>query len=355
MKLRHASIRNFKGVRRLDLDLEPQARHVTCLLGDNGSGKTTVLQAIALLLSLATRRTRDPASFNWHGFLPERVDSLGPSSVELDVEFEPEELEAMATLFQQWYDSLPGEWRQSHTIVPPGASPRVTLAYQSGKLSSPQGWSGVNQFLGRYYIKALMKTDSSVRLRFRSVGDVFWFDQYRNLGSALTQDDQAVESWQAGVTQYREFLVVNWAYHMSKQRGGKDYIPDLERLFSRIFERTKFVGVRPREMGRTSGVEDSYFLLERDGKEFDVAEMSSGEQAVFPLIYEFVRLEIARSIVLIDELELHLHPPQQQALLAALPKLGPDCQFMISSHSSFLSEVVPAHAAVRLEEGALCL
>ncbi len=66
---------------------------------------------------------------------------------------------------------------------------------------------------------------------------------------------------------------------------------------------------------------DFYFFLSRGGVEFDFSEMSSREQAVFPLIYDFARLSIARSIVLIDELELHLHPPQQQALLSALPKI----------------------------------
>jgi predicted ATP-dependent endonuclease of OLD family len=83
--------------------------------------------------------------------------------------------------------------------------------------------------------------------------------------------------------------------------------------------------------------------------------MSSGEQAVFPLIYEFVRLDIRRSIVLIDELELHLHPPEQQRVLAALPKIGGDCQFFITTHSEFLTSTIPADRIVRLEKGLRCL
>jgi hypothetical protein len=81
MKLKHEVIKNFKGVREVEFpsNAAPRAlRSVTALLGDNGSEKTSVLQAIALTLSMATRRTRDMASFIWHGFLPERVPSLGP-------------------------------------------------------------------------------------------------------------------------------------------------------------------------------------------------------------------------------------------------------------------------------------
>jgi predicted ATP-dependent endonuclease of OLD family len=95
--------------------------------------------------------------------------------------------------------------------------------------------------------------------------------------------------------------------------------------------------------------------MERDGKTYDIAEMSSGEQAVFTLAFEFVRLNIKRSIILIDELELHLHPPEQQMLLYALPKLGPDCQFIITTHSEYLTSAIPNEYEVRLEGGVRCL
>src|SRR5271156_3530875 len=97
MKLRHIRIENFKGLKSLDIPLvtEPGSdpRRLTCLIGDNGSGKTTALQAIALTLSLATRRTRHPTDFRWHGFLPERVGSQGPTLVELTVELEQDEVD----------------------------------------------------------------------------------------------------------------------------------------------------------------------------------------------------------------------------------------------------------------------
>ncbi len=110
MKLKHVVIENFKGIQSVEFptDEAPNALgRLTALLGDNGSGKTTVLQAIALTLSMATRRTRDMASFNWHGFLPERVPSLGSTFVELHVAFEPEEISLTHDLFLAWEDSLP--------------------------------------------------------------------------------------------------------------------------------------------------------------------------------------------------------------------------------------------------------
>ena len=94
-------------------------------------------------------------------------------------------------------------------------------------------------------------------------------------------------------------------------------------------------------------------MIERAGTTYDLAEMSSGEQAIFPLLFDFVRLEVARSIVLVDELELHLHPPQQQALLTSLRTIGPECQFLMTTHSPYLEAIMPDDEEIRLPGGTL--
>lgn len=365
MKIARAQITNFKSVRELLLDFRSrgQPRNLTCLVGDNGAGKTTILQAIALVLSLATRRTRVADELDWHGFMPERIGSHGRTRIEVEIELNETEVKVTRDLFRLWYDSLSADWREARRIVEPSAHRTVTLVYEQNRLWSPQGFEAVNQFLGRYYIKALSKSDPELRSHFADLGDVFWFDQHRNLGSSSATRyssengrEQVRESWQAGVEQLRSYLLGWWGYHTSTNKfGGKDYIPELERRFQAVFPNRRFVGLAPRENGRSLGADDFYFLLEADGNIYDLAEMSSGEQAVFPLVYEFVRLDIANSIVLIDELELHLHPPEQQRLLSALPRLGPDCQFIVTTHSPFLTDAIPNEHEIRLEDGSRCL
>jgi hypothetical protein len=319
-----------------------------------------VLQAIGLVLSMAARRTPSPDTFRWHGFLADRVSSMGNTRVELTIEFDEAEVKTTRALFQHWQQSLPAGEKQGKKFVPPSDFSSIKLVFQDGKLTSPNGLQAINQLAGRFYIGKLSRTQPKYRDEYKKLGSVFWFDQMRNLGQSLygAKDDENQpeysETWQSGVEQLREFLVGWWAHHTSAMKHGKDYIPDLEEKFKVVFPGTKFSGVAPRGAG-TGGVSDFYFLLEREGKVFDLSEMSSGDQAVFPLIYEFVRLDIAKSIVLIDELELHLHPPQQQALLAALPKLGPDCQFLITTHSPYLESVIPDEHEVRLEGGRSCL
>ena len=169
MKLKHVLIKNFKGVREVEFSMDTAmhaSRRLTALLGDNGSGKTSILQAIALTLSMATRRTRDLASFSWHGFLPGRVSNLGRTLVELEVTFEPEEVTLTDELFQAWQESLPSDRRQLMKIVPPSQHTEVKLRFEQGRVDSPQGFEAVNQFLGRYYVMALRNTRPELKDRF---------------------------------------------------------------------------------------------------------------------------------------------------------------------------------------------
>lgn len=198
-------------------------------------------------------------------------------------------------------------------------------------------------------LRQLLQTQSQWRNFYERIGDVFWFDQNRNLTS-LGRDDRR------GVGQLREFLVGWWGFHTSQRRtDASDYLGRLEKRFAEIFPGTSFVGIEPRSLDRAPSAADFYFLLKRGERVYDLAEMSSGEQAIFPLLYEFVRQDIARSVVLSDELELNLHPPQQQALLNALRQIGSDCQFIVTSHSPYLETVVPDDAEVRLPGGQRCL
>ncbi|MGO8675234.1 MAG: AAA family ATPase [Limisphaerales bacterium] len=377
MKLRFAHIENFKGVKEVHMDFQPSPQkritNLHALFGDNGSGKTTVLQAIALTLSKATRKTRRTEDFAWYGFLPERIGTLGRTRVELGVAFSEEEVRLNRELFDEWVRLQSAQWLQTHKIEEPGQFRDVTLVLESGELKAKEGFPALLQFLGRYYIKTSIRNAPHLREFFPKLGDVFWFDQYRNLGTAgfsqmsseMSVGDKPDDkeqpseppSFLAGVETLREALVVMWGYQVRPPPGSHftNYIPKLREKLTLMFPGTNFVGTAEMESATAPRVRSSYFLLERDGRVFDLAEMSSGEQAFFAVIYDFVRLGIQQSVVLIDELELHLHPPEQQAFLAALQKIGPDCQFIISTHSEFVEGSIGKDFKTRLPGGRLCL
>jgi predicted ATP-dependent endonuclease of OLD family len=184
MRIQRILLANFKGVREFCLDLSPtttSSGKMIAMLGDNGSGKTTILQAIALVLSLATRRTHHVEDFAWFGFLPERISSMGKTLVELTILLDADEVAATSELFRAWYDSQSAEWRDTHRIVEPSTDKSIRLTYEGGRLDSVNGMAGVNQLLGRYYVRQIVKSQPRYRQYYQRVGDIFWFDQHRNL------------------------------------------------------------------------------------------------------------------------------------------------------------------------------
>ena len=113
----------------------------------------------------------------------------------------------------------------------------------------------------------------------------------------------------------------------------------LERLLKQIFDE---------ETVKLEFDEETYeFHILQQGKEpFDFNTLSSGYQAVLDIVLDIMmrmQHQIQRSfdfnlpgIVLIDEIETHLHLELQKNILPFLTKCFPNIQFVVTSHSPFI-------------------
>jgi predicted ATP-binding protein involved in virulence len=94
-------------------------------------------------------------------------------------------------------------------------------------------------------------------------------------------------------------------------------------------------------------------LVEKNGIDLRIDCLSDGEKGMLALAGDLAkRLAIANpgsnhplegtGVVLIDELELHLHPAWQRRAVTALQETFPNCQFIVTTHSpQVVSEVAP--------------
>ena len=82
--------------------------------------------------------------------------------------------------------------------------------------------------------------------------------------------------------------------------------------------------------------------------QFDFFGLSSGQQAALTFVVEMVDKRIANSVVMIDEVELHQEEIMQRKLLHALQAMGRNNQLIVSTHSSYLAEIVPHESLITM-------
>jgi predicted ATP-dependent endonuclease of OLD family len=162
MKVQSLHLKHFKRFCEQSFDFtDPEtglAKNLIVLVGKNGSGKTSILQAIAAVLGNATGRLEklsDLANSNWQQ----------PTSIKMAVEFSPTEITATQEFYQ--------ENQLIDNFIKPSAQQFVTLTFQNDKVhaNTPEILS---QFKGRDYAKQIIKTHPEGYKLFEQVGTVFF-------------------------------------------------------------------------------------------------------------------------------------------------------------------------------------
>ena len=127
-------------------------------------------------------------------------------------------------------------------------------------------------------------------------------------------------------------------------------LPGLERVHSAI---TRFLDDYT-HIAAAFGKE-TIELLDKDKKRLDIKQLSDGERGLLALVLDLARrlsqanlklddpLRDGEGIVLIDELDLHLHPSWQRTVIEKLTTTFPNCQFIATTHSpQIIGECDPA-------------
>ena len=333
MRLKQVTIENYRAIDQLELLLHPQ---LTVLHGDNGHGKTSVLSAIAVGLGRIPTLLPGVSGIS---FLKTDLRGWGPMRVEL------------STTDGITWDMQRGSWLRR-------AIGTRELRNEIDKI--------VETDMGRdekhpvaLPILAFYDTDRAVfEIPQRRRGFTREFSRYQALDGAFSVR-----------TNFRGFFI--WFHakeneELRLQRQKRDFSFQLKELRA----------VRDAITGALSGVSELHtelnplrFVLSvnsEGGKRetLEIAQLSGGYRIMLALVADLARrmaqgnphldnpLE-SEAIVIIDEVDLHLHPKWQQRVLSDLLRTFPNAQFIVSTHSpQVLTTVKPEHVVELYREGA---
>ena len=323
MKLKQLTLENFRGFKKLELTLDPQ---LTVLVGANGAGKSSVLDAIAILLSRITSRVRGGAGRRDIRELDIR-NRTGYAWIQADADFTWSVLKV-----KQGY-VRPDIPKDSDGFIQHVKSIQQVITETFEACSIP---------LFAYYPINRAVLDVPLRIRnshefelleawdealtsasnFRSFFE--WFRNQEDIENEISRDR----------IRYNQELYDGECCDISLQAvrcALGCFLPEFER-FS--------VKRNPLRM-----------VVQKHDQEVRVDQLSDGEKCLIALVADIARrLAIANPIledplqgegvVLIDEVDLHLHPAWQRMVLPKLIVTFPNCQFIVSTHSpQILGEV----------------
>lgn len=315
MRFTSLHISNFRGTRELEIAFEPD---VTVIVGRNGAGKTSILDALAMAVGLSRSQSNDP-SLSSVDFRPPASDVReGEDSARLDVEYEVGDREpgpTVANILSVGIDSY--------------GSPPLFLSLQDEKALAKLA-SSPPRFI--YYRQERGFGSGKQGEARESAADVFDPDavQDRSLRTDLQAISDLGEWWDQRDAQEARRV----------RDGERDYRdPQLEAVRDLIARIDTFSGLAFNSTASPPGLH----FLKNDGTPVHVSGLSGGERSYIILLADLARrlqvfapgkpLDEIPAIVLIDEVELNLHPGWQSEIVPTLTNVFRACQFIVTTHS----------------------
>lgn len=313
MTIKQLLIENFRAIEHLELDCSDG---VNVFIGDNGAGKSTALDAINILYSWLVARFNSTKG-KGKSVKKEEIRN-GAQYCFLSIVVEYQGTQARWSLCK----SLPGsnveQQKQTDLEELNGFVEQLRLSSEEKK--PLLSYYGVNRNVNPIRYDKSLSENTSNKL----------FDSLTNNASA---NWKTFFNWfyESENEENRMKVWVNPKFHNETLDVVRECLTDVFPGYSNL------------------KIEDkpTRLVIYKDNQKINFDGLSDGEKCYITLILDIARrLAInsvddsaplmGKQIVLIDEVDLHLHPSWQLHVIGNLERKFPNCQFFITSHSSLV-------------------
>ncbi len=338
MNITKLELTHFRGAQALRLDFHER---LNVFVGVNGAGKSSVLDAAAILLSWMINRIKH-ASASGRPISESDIQN-GESTANIKVTCK------MQGRYFGWNLAKTRKGHNKRGV----ASVLVTLSEIAKQWQSEisEHDEKVNLPLMAYYPVNRAVLDIPLRIR----------EKHRF--GLLAAYDEAL----SGGASFRQFF----EWFREREDLENEIRRDRQTLFQKInapFPDPQLETVRqaleqlmPDFKNLTVRRNPLRMEVEKKGKRLSVNQLSDGEKCLMAMVGDLARrMAIAspvrnnplegEGIVLIDEIDLHLHPKWQRMIIPKLTNIFPKCQFIVSTHSPHVLTHVQPESIYLLKE-----
>lgn len=337
MKLKKIRIINYRCFKDANIDFD---EHTTLIVGKNGAGKTAILDAVAVAVST---------------FLLGIDGGVGRSILKDDARYEFHDLDGTVDPQHQFPVSIEsiGDCLDNHDV-----KWVRSLNSESGNTTVKEARELTN--ISKEAQKRIMTGDKSLILpliSYYGTGRLYAQKKEKKNIKSLTEFKRQVGYVDCMAAESNEKLMLNWFQIQTlkslqeQQRTGKVekslLLKTVEKAICKCFE-------------RISGSKNASIIFDLDThrlvlnfesadgslQKFAMDEMSDGYKNTLSMIGDIAYrmavlnpmlgdkvLEETSGVIVIDEIDLHLHPQWQQTIISDLNTIFPKIQFIVSSHA----------------------
>ncbi|WFF41999.1 DUF2813 domain-containing protein [Salinicola endophyticus] len=385
MRLESLGLTNFRGFDRLEIDFDER---MTVIAGVNGVGKSSVLQAIAIAYS----QSLPEFTVSREKSLPLLGTDIQQGSSTCTIEMESRGLGAASLITFLSKESLDkGEklalsHKQSQMKKDLDCLEKGTPDYKNleneidwidkrlkGNFEKRLRWlfTGAHETEARLkrYLKSsptqpLVVYYSTNRLLSRlppKLQGSLPFKQGAAFSKSLTQLEISLNEF----AKWQRAIFSPLVLRKETMQYGERIMNLLRKAIASLMPQIKGFWLHNENPPRYSVIKDATIAEQvndkKEGKRLFLEQLSDGERGLIALVFDITRrLAIANpnlenpiaegeALVLIDEIELHLHPKWQRDVLRRLQDTFKACQFVVTTHSPLVLGEVPAGCVRFLE------
>jgi len=333
VKVKRLKMNSFRGIS--DLTLEFDTDEPTVFIGINGVGKSSILECLAILLYWVTKRIQTPNS------------SRG--------------------LFTE--DDIKNGCKETHNEITISINdlPEVVCSLtkvRKGRNKDTSNIGKLKEVVDRIHSQLEANSYAALPLAVyyptnRAVIDILLKIRTKHLFEQTAYEEVLI----GGQIDFRRFF--EW-FRDREDLENEVRLNDSDQYRDRELEAVRYAIANLLDGWSNLRVRRSplRMTVNKEGDELIVNQLSDGEKCLLALAGDLARrLAIANpnpdcnplegsGVVLIDEIELHLHPKWQRAIIPNLKKTFPNCQFIITTHSpQVISDLKWVHLLRSTSEG----